>query len=392
MFKCGIAALLVAFPIVVNINARGADLSTLPSATVSNCLATVNAELAGKAVIATVSKSRISTKEIRSAVPPGSLEVRRFDLAVAIYSWGYAAQQTLISVGGVNTNGGAITNVVITNGTIIPGGILANYSLRSNNLAVDASTYANPTSLRAELKGKNVEVDVYSNSKPSFVYEPLMPGNLSVLLAKLDDISITPFTNSQSRQLFVVKGTLILTGGPKREVHITLDPSHRMFPVEGAIYLYGELLAKWYAKYSQPVGTNYFPDVFSVEVFNDHAKVWSELYSNIAIKPQSELSTNLVSCGTIVKGSIVTEHRFAREFAYVEGLRAPTPKELSAMALSDSAILEYQKSSVLVGAFKRGAMRVRRRWSVIAAMLVITAPLGVYLWFAARRARNDYAR
>lgn len=368
MFKY-VAALLVAFPIVVNLSVCGSNLSSLPLAGVSNCLAAVNAELAGKAISATVSKSRIVSKGMPSAVPPGSVEVRWFDLAIAIYNWGYAAQETLIA-----------------DGAVLPRSILENYSLRSNNFSLDKTTYKNPTRLEGELKGKNVEVDVYADSKPSFVFDPLMPGTLSGLLAEFDDISISPFTNSQSRQVFVVKGTLNETGMPKREFRITLDPSHRMFPVEGKIYMYGELLTEWSAEYSQPVGTNYIPAVFTTEVFNDHAKVWSELYSNITVKAQSELSTNLVSCGSIVQGSIVNEHRFARAFAYVEGARAPTAKELSAMALSVSAIREYQHSSFVIGAFKRGGMRVHGRWFVIAAMLVSSVPIGVYLWLTTRRA------
>lgn len=273
----------------------------------------------------------------------------QYELQMALFEWGYVAQQGISS-----------------NATITAGMRLTNWVLRSNGLSKDIITYANKVT-REGLVKVNSEVKMTSGFLPSFVFPPLTPYDMKNLLLTMEGVNAT----SNSQGLYVFDGILNSAGYPLERFHIVFDSMHNLFPIEGEIYMDGKLLNKWSGVYSDVNQTNYHPEAFSTEVFNNGSVVLLTKYSNIRAIAE-HAPQQLMDAGRVSKGSIVNDYRFSRPFAYVQGGRDPTTEELLAMSTNNNAIMKYQKTSALIAPLGYTSPTGKARWVVLAFLAIPT--------------------
>lgn len=314
-------------------------------------------------VITTINLRRRRTPEATIKASTNDFQLRQFDLQMGLFKWGYVAQQTL--------SGKPV---------IASGKILNNWSVRSNALSLDASTYANPTVSGIGSSKRDIDVKIHSGFEPSFVFFTLIIDDIKSFLGRMDNISVTRITNLLSETQIQIKGNLNSPDFPEEEFRMVFDPAHRMFPIEGSIYMDGQLLNKWIAVYSTSNRNTYFPEVFTTEVVNNGKMVMSTVYSNITVEvQQAKEATALIDVQRIPKGSVVNEYRFGHPFAYVQGVRNPTSDELLAMSTNQDAIIKYQQDAQLVGPLTYTSSQRKGRWIVIAVMIISTSVVFLYL-------------
>jgi hypothetical protein len=275
--------------------------------------------------------------------------------------------------------------------------LLNSWAMRSNDFSKDILTYSNSSNIGIDLKGRAVEASIHSGFLPSFVFWPLDVYDIRNILRNMQNAiaSRSASTNGISgRGLIVVDGVETITNDGatfEQTYSVSFDPMHRMFPVEGSIFMRGHLLNKWTAIYLDNGDTNYYPQGFAYNVFNENGKVvLSTLYTNIAVSGQVASANKLVDSREILKGSIVNDYRYGHPFAYVQGVRDPNLAELLAMSTNNKAIITYQvstasKTTVLIAPFSYDQKPRKGHWIVISFMMVITI-VSLYLLLIRKKA------
>ncbi len=324
---------------------------------VLNILADVQRGSAGQTVTAIVEIKKMSPPpRIRGPVvempATNSYQTRQSHLTLSYFPWGYAAEQQTI------------------NDTSTPamGVILDNWCIRSNNFSEDEDTYANPTSRGLYLTGRNMEVLVHSGFRPSFASLGVNVCDLYGVITNFHNVNIIGTADSDSNHLFVIEGLWDIPDGSATErFQIAFDPAHKMFPIKGTIYLDGKLLTQWQGIFSGSNDGGYFPQAFWLKVFRNKTLVFSENYTDIKVENSGEEADDLLRDGNVPRGANVSDYRFSRPFAYVEGPQSPTPEMLSVMATNTAATREYQMSAFTGKPFVK-TPQTHGRWLVIAAL------------------------